>query len=177
MLLPPPRVPCLPQSAHSRALSPVHALRASRGPPTCLPPPGARSLSRTVCPACDPRQDARAFNQLLSWDTSRVLDMSNMFAVRCSPHPARPNRRSRPLRALPPVCTVYTPAGEAARAPLILYPVHALRPTLGRAKTPCPTPTSCSSAARGRAPPNSGMARAGGQETAPEGRSARVLLA
>ena len=49
----------------------------------------APSSHRTVCPACDPRQYATAFNQPLSWDTSRVTDMSWMFQVRCSPYASR----------------------------------------------------------------------------------------
>ena len=48
----------------------------------------ARSPHRTVYIACDPRQGAVAFNQLLSWDTSRVTDVSDMFKVRTSPRPA-----------------------------------------------------------------------------------------
>ena len=41
-----------------------------------------------MCPACDPRQLAEAFNQPLSWDTSRVTDMTSMFSVRCLLPPA-----------------------------------------------------------------------------------------
>ena len=49
-----------------------------------------------MCPACDPRQDADAFNRPLDWDTSRVTDMSKMFVVRCSPRLA-PNLQPPPL--------------------------------------------------------------------------------
>jgi hypothetical protein len=31
------------------------------------------------------------FNQPLSWDTSRVTNMGDMFTVRCSPRPVPPN--------------------------------------------------------------------------------------
>ena len=101
----------------------------------------AHSPPRTVCPACNPRQLAMAFNQPLSWDTSRVTNMFQMFNVRCSPRPApQPVQSHTSLR-------------------------------LGRPQTPCPPPTSCSSAARGRAPrpsPPLAMARAGRREAAPE---------
>jgi len=52
----------------------------ARSPPLISPP------LIVMCPACDPRQNAHAFNQpLQSWDTSRVTDMSEMFRVRCAP--------------------------------------------------------------------------------------------
>ena len=71
-----------------------------------------------MCRACDPRQDARAFNQPLSWDTSSVTNMDYMFGVRCSPFPLHPKLQSRPHS-----CTLclhrdrapYTPSGGGWR--------------------------------------------------------------
>ena len=70
----------------------VHTLRDHPPPPAS----GPHSPPHTVCPACDTRQDARAFNQPLSWDISSVTYMVSMFAVRCSPRPA-PNLQSLAL--------------------------------------------------------------------------------
>jgi hypothetical protein len=73
-----------------------------------------------------------------------------------------------PRHALPP--PGLHPWPPDVRAPLL---------TLGRAQTLCPPPTSCSSAARGRAPrpsPPLAMARAGLREAARERSSARELL-
>ena len=63
----------------------------SRLPVLCTAP-------HTLCPPFDSRQDARAFNQPLSFDTSSVTDMSNMFTVRSAL--ARP-----PLRIQALACT------------------------------------------------------------------------
>eukprot|EP00964_Phaeocystis_antarctica_P061637 scaffold36844_cov58-Phaeocystis_antarctica.AAC.3 len=129
-----------------------------------LPPLPARTSPRTVCPPCDSRQDATAFNQPLSFDTSSVTTMYrmyNMFYVRSSPCPAPQSAvepcpaRCVPRRRPPP------PAFSPQTAP---HYMPSLR--LGRAQTPCPTPTSCSSGARGRAPRSSPMARAGVREPA-----------
>ena len=60
----------------SRALSPAPCLHRGRPPPSRLP---GRTSSRTVCPPFDPRQNARAFNQPLSFDTSSVTLMQSMF--------------------------------------------------------------------------------------------------
>ena len=73
----------------SRALSPACCARTAIA--RRVPPPGPQPAPRTVCPACDPRQYAMAFNQPLSWDTSRVTNMYCMFLVRCSPPPRLPN--------------------------------------------------------------------------------------
>ena len=61
------------------------------------PPPAGRSSPFTVCPACNPRQKAEAFNRPLSWDTSRVTNMNEMFSVRSSPRPVPPKLQLRPL--------------------------------------------------------------------------------
>ena len=50
-------------------------------PPHALPPPGPH-LAPHRMPLPSTRQDARAFNQPLSLDTSKVTDMSKMFDVR-----------------------------------------------------------------------------------------------
>jgi len=72
--LAPPTICSLTPSPQHAACAP-RSLAASRLP--------ARSSPRTMCPACDPRQHAQAFNQpLLSWDTSRVTNMMGMFYVR-----------------------------------------------------------------------------------------------
>ena len=52
-----------------------------------LPPPGPQLAPHRAVPCVRPRQDARAFNQPLSWDTPRVTAMDSMFVVRASPRP------------------------------------------------------------------------------------------
>ena len=161
----------------------ARSLAASRLP--------ARSPPRTVCPACDPRQSFSAFNQPLSWDVSGVTNFYYMFEdVHCFPRPARPHNLCSRAALSPARCThtalarrlhpnrAYIYLREAARAsPLIIPLTPSLR--LGRAQTPCPPPTSCSSAARGRATSPSAppcrpgtaalaMAGAGRREAAPE---------
>jgi hypothetical protein len=60
--------------------SPVHAACAAAAPH----PPASRRAPRPVShvPLPTTRQDARAFNQPLSFDTSKVTDMTGMFYVR-----------------------------------------------------------------------------------------------
>ena len=91
---------------------------------------GPQPAPRTVCPACDPRQSATAFNQPLSWDTSRVTEMSWMFYVRCSPPPP-------PKSVVAPslTCTLraHTPQSPAAsRPPPSPGPRHATSPLHAR---------------------------------------------
>jgi hypothetical protein len=50
-------------------------------PPHALPPPGPHIAPHRT-PLLSTRQLARAFNQPLSLDTSKVTDMSYMFYVR-----------------------------------------------------------------------------------------------
>jgi surface protein len=88
----PLRVPCPPCPAGSS----VHAACTATAP-TALPPLSPRvssPLGRVVT-----RQEASAFNQPLSFDTSSVTDMSSMFYVRPraralppTPCPQRPSR-------------------------------------------------------------------------------------
>ena len=75
-----PRLYC-PQSAVE---PPLHTGR--RRPRLLAPSP------RTVCPPFGSRQSASAFNQPLSFDTSSVTDMQQMFRVRSTP-------------VLPPICS------------------------------------------------------------------------
>ena len=98
------------------------------------------------------------FNADISnWDTSSVTTMQRLFYVRSFPR-ALPRICSR---ALP--CTLRaSPSPAASRLPGHTFPPqHMPSLRLGRAQTPCPTPTSCSSVARGRAPRPSPTARAG----------------
>ena len=48
-------------------------------------PPAARTSSRIACALLPTRQEASAFNQPLSFDTSSVTYMNNMFVVRSAP--------------------------------------------------------------------------------------------
>eukprot|EP00964_Phaeocystis_antarctica_P157294 scaffold127415_cov63-Phaeocystis_antarctica.AAC.3 len=61
-----------------------------------VPPPPARTSPRTLCPLFYSRQAASAFDQPLSFDTSSVTDMGQIFRVCSSPCPA-PNLQSSPL--------------------------------------------------------------------------------
>eukprot|EP00964_Phaeocystis_antarctica_P052428 scaffold30701_cov45-Phaeocystis_antarctica.AAC.1 len=58
-------------------------------------PPLNAACRRGRPPPAAPRPGALAFNQPLSFDTSSVTAMTNMFFVRSSPYPA-PNLQSRP---------------------------------------------------------------------------------
>ena len=133
---------CSPPPKSAVAPSVLHA--ACTAVARRLPPPGQQFAPRTVCPAYDPRQSASAFNQPLSFDTSSVTNMDRFLDVRTSP------------RALP--------SNLLSCASPLIPRMPSVR--LGRAKTPCPTPTSCSRAARGRAPRPSPIARAGAREAA-----------
>ena len=75
-----------------------HVLRALRACPApqpsqsvpprachARPPPAARTSSRIACALLSTRQGAWAFNQPLSFDTSSVTYMNNMFVVRSAP--------------------------------------------------------------------------------------------
>jgi len=58
----------------------VHARRRRhRLTPSRLP---ARTSPRIACPSLSTRQNAQAFNQPLSFDTSKVTIMTHMFSVR-----------------------------------------------------------------------------------------------
>eukprot|EP00964_Phaeocystis_antarctica_P028545 scaffold16104_cov47-Phaeocystis_antarctica.AAC.4 len=157
-----------------RALLPVPCPKSAVEPsplrPTCTAvachPPASRVAPRSAPHALlsNPRQSASALNQPLSFDTSSVTNMNGMFYVRSSPRPAPNLQSSPPLHAACPAVEPPPPAPPAWPAPCPAP--YALLSTLGmpRKQTPCPTPTSCSFVARGRAPrpsPPLDMARAG----------------
>ena len=100
-----------PNSLES-GLSRACRLRRHRLTPSRLP---ARNLApHRMCPSLLTRQYASAFNQPLSFDTSKVTDMSYMFQVR-SARALAPNslesglppcmRRRRPTPSRLPACT------------------------------------------------------------------------
>ena len=97
----------LSPNLQSRALSPARCVHASLSHAASRLP--ARSPPRTVCRAYGPWQDARAFNQPLRWDTSRVTNMQFMFDVRCAPRALPPNLHSRALDTARCVCTAIVP--------------------------------------------------------------------
>ena len=152
------------QSAESRPVP--RTLRVhTAGARARLPPSAAYSSPRTARPACDPWQGATAFNQPLSWDTSGVTNMVGMFYVRLTAlcHEPAQSRLHTACTAIARPCT------RGRRGSPLIPQTSSLR--LGRTLTPCPRPTSCSSAARGRAPPPLpplAMARPGRREAAPE---------
>ena len=117
----PPPVP-VPQSAvaSTSLCACCGAQRAVMAAPTAPPRlPACRLLpvhhmAHHMCPsapACDPPQDAIKFNQPLSWDTSRVTDMGNMFEVHRSP-------RAPPISPVPPCNNVHAPCTTAGRRAL-----------------------------------------------------------
>ena len=120
-----------------------------------LPPPASRPAACPVhrmCPACDPRQEARAFNQPLSWNTSLVTDMHYMFTVRSSSRPASPICTHAPStlraacapRSCPYIYMLLAPQLSAHRTPpLRMCPSYALAGSRGwPAHLRKPQPTS-----------------------------------
>ena len=96
---------------YGRALS--CTLRAPRPPAARCHQ--ARTLHRTVCPPFDSWQEATAFNQPLTFDTSSVTDMQYMFRVR-SARALAPGLQSDPpcvhaACATPPPHTPSPPSG------------------------------------------------------------------
>ena len=92
-----------------------------------LPPADPHTSPPTTCPAFDSRQQASAFNQPLSFDTSSVTATSYMFQVRSSPCPA-PNLQPSPF--LQAACTAVARRLPTADRCTSLRP-HALLSTLG----------------------------------------------
>jgi len=93
----------------------VHAACAAAAlKPSHLPPPGPQPRPASNVSLPSTRQYASAFNQPLSFDTSKVTDMSYMFQVR-SARALAPNslesglppcmRRRRPTPSRLPACT------------------------------------------------------------------------
>ena len=70
--------PCLAPNLQSSP--PLHAVFAAVA--RHLPPAGPHTSPCTVNPPLDSPQNAPAFNQPLSFDTSRVTNMLAMFSVR-----------------------------------------------------------------------------------------------
>eukprot|EP00964_Phaeocystis_antarctica_P074401 scaffold45742_cov55-Phaeocystis_antarctica.AAC.5 len=62
--------------------SPARCVHRGHPPPPAVP---ARTSPRNACPPFDSRQNAKAFNQPLSFDTSSVTNMQSVFAVRSFP--------------------------------------------------------------------------------------------
>ena len=137
--------PCAP---NLQSCPPLHAARTAIA--RRLPPPGPQLAPHRVRPACDPRQGAYTFNQPVSFDTSSVTNMDWIFEVRAFPCAASQPAVTPTL--LHAACTAIAPVypREAARASP-LSPACSVR--LGRTQTACPSPTCCSSLARGRTPP------------------------
>ena len=142
---------------YSRTLSPCMLLAP--------PPPHTRASGPAPHPALyaplSTRQVATAFNQPLSFDTSSVKPghpaMQHMFYVR-SARALAPSLQSGPTHA----CRLRRRRPTPPRLPTRISPPIACPPfRLGRTRTPCPTPTSCLSVARGRAPRPSPITRAG----------------
>ena len=87
-------------------------------PPTALSPPSTH-LPLASYAHLATRQNAEAFNQPLSLDTSSVTTMQSMFAVRSVPLPAQPPQLGYSLRTLlappPPPHTPLPSPGPACR--------------------------------------------------------------
>ena len=118
------------------------AARALRSPYT-RPSSCAVGPRPASCALVSTRQDAKVFNQPLSFDISSVTNIGYMFSVR-SARTLAPS-----LQSSPPALPVH-----AACAAVISRPPHLPGPhrmPLDRLQTPCPAPTSGSSVARGRA--------------------------
>ena len=99
----------------------VRSARAPAPQLATLPPLGPHQTPRPHrMPLLSTRQSAPAFNQPLSFDTSSVTDMSDMFYVRSAPAPQPSLRPSLyaplappPLHALPPPPAAPHPASYA----------------------------------------------------------------
>ena len=91
---------------------------AFRGVPAACatdhPTPPSRLLARMspllLCSPLFPRQDARAFNQPLSLDTSSVTDMRSMFMVRSARALPAPSTVGATLLLAPPTTPPHPPA-------------------------------------------------------------------
>ena len=146
---------------------PAHALTSSleSGPPPALCHPISWAVARRATRArLSTRQGASAFNQALSFDTSKTTNMNNMFAVR-SARALSPTALSRSL-PVHAACAVASAVPLPARS----SPGTVCCPPCDRTRNLCPPPTNCSSVARGRATRPSrltgNMAQAGLREAA-----------
>ena len=163
----------MPCSQFALERSPVHATpRRPRSLAISRIPPAARtSFHASYNPvSIYSRQNASAFNQPLSFDTSSVTTTSEMFLVRFSPWPAPSLQPSSPLHAactavgcrLRPLGYAQCPVGSSVHAACTatppprtsqppVSPSKCLGLWLGRARRRCPMQTSCSPVALGRA--------------------------
>ena len=140
-----------------------------------LPPAGPQlpSSPRTVCPLLLTLGSARRPSTSRSAST-RPASQPWATCSTCASRVPCPGTLSHAIVGPSPClqCTGLRSAPEsrpAHLAPALYMPSF----RLGRTHPPCPMPTSCSFVARGRAPrplPPLAMARAGGQEAAPEDR-------
>ena len=141
--LAPHRVPCVRPSPERVRLQPAAQLGHLKRRSWALVAHELDVLRARLPALCAPQTCSRTFSPLHAACTPRL----------------RPRVYPREARLVPltPYTTPYTPCALLVR--------------LGSAQTPCPPPTSCSSAARGRAPPPSpalAITRAGRREAAPE---------
>ena len=114
----------------------------------------------------------------MSFDTSSVTsNMTHMFWVHSPPMCPAANLHSQVLR-VHVACAAAAPRPPASR-PASRPASHMPPFRLGRAQTPCPTPTSCRFVAHGRATrpsPLLAMPRAGVREAANRAPSARSIF-
>ena len=110
-------------------------------PPYTDPPPGSRTSPCIVCPRFDSagREGVQPAAELRHVQRHK----HESHVLRAYPGPQSAFRRSRPVHA---TCAVATPTPSPTSPARIVCPFR-----LDRAQTPCPTPTSCSAVARGRA--------------------------
>ena len=124
-----------------------------------LPSPSQSACRLSSYASFATRQWASAFNQSLSWDTSSVMIMYDIFMVRSAP--ARPSSSTvgpSQRAACTAAASTRPPASQPACHPPPMLPV-----LLRRARTGCPTRTSSSSVVLGRATPSltAGTVRSG----------------
>ena len=116
----PSRLPCplVCRAPQCPAGPSVHRRRPPRSPAASIPP------CRPPMSLGVPWQDASAFNQPLSFDTSSLTDMSQMFSVRTPPHACRAKCPvGSSVHAL--ACTATAPTRLRALPPLPCRPPHA----------------------------------------------------
>jgi len=84
-------------------------------PPHTLRPPGPHSSPHIVYALLSTRQRASAFNQPLSFDTSSVADVGQMFFVRSARALAPPSLESSRAFPVHAACAATTPRPPASR--------------------------------------------------------------
>ena len=147
-----------------------------------LPPPSLESGHPRACRACRLRRRHPKPSRLPGCTSSHIacppFDSAASVGVQPAAQLRHVQRHSHGLHVLRALCACPAPPSLESVPPCACR-LHRRRPTpshrashvpsfrLGRTQTPCPTPTSCSSVARGRAPrpsPPLAMARAGVRE-------------